>query len=148
MADYVEAELLKKLSEWADEVDAQGTQSTKMLAKTKTATNKAAALEKQSAKLDARLDQLTLKLVDGTVPQETYTRLRDDITAQKKQVELDLAAAKVAVAKPPAELLPELIADWPLIQVDMRRDILSRLIKYVEVFPGRPRAKIVVHPLW
>lgn len=148
MADYVERVLLEQLSEWAEEVDAEGSESTKMLAKTKATTNKLASLASQAVKLDTRLDQLTLKMIDGTVPQGTYMRLRDELLEQKAKNEIDLAAAKVAIAKPPAELLPELITDWPLIPVEMRRDILGRLIQYVEVTPGRPRSKVVVYPRW
>lgn len=148
MVDYVERLLLDQLTEWADEVDAEGAQAAKMAKKTQATTNKAASLAKQVVKLDGRLDQLTMKMLDGTVPQETYTRLRDDLLQQKKDADTALSAAKVAVAKPPIELLPELVADWHLLPADMRRDILSRLIKYVEVAPGRPRAKITVHPLW
>lgn len=148
MADYVERVLVEQLSEWAEAVNADGIEAIKMLARTKSAASTVEALKKQKVKLDARLDQLTLKMIDGTVPQETYTRLRDELTAQKAKVELDLAAAHVAVSKPPAELLPALIDDWPLLSVEMRRDVLQRLIKYVEVRPGRPRAKIVVHPQW
>jgi DNA invertase Pin-like site-specific DNA recombinase len=148
MVEYVERELLEQLSEWADAVDAAGAAATKMLAKTRATADRAKSLRRKVLALDARLDKLTLKMIDGTVPEDTYARLRDEVTAQKAETEVALAVAEVAISKPPAELLPELITDWPLMPVEMRRDILSRLIKYVEVTPGRPRSKVVVHPNW
>lgn len=148
MADYVERLLLEQLQEWAGEVNAEGAAAAKMVKKTAATSNKAESLARQVLKLDGRLDQLTLKMLDGTVPQETYTRLRDDLLRQKKDSESALAAAKVSIARPPTDLLPEVVEDWYLLPVDMRRDILSRLIRYVEVAPGRPRAKVTVHALW
>lgn len=148
MVEYVERVVLEQLTEWAEAVDRESAEAAKMVAKTKSNTSKAADLSKQVVKLDARLDQLTVKMLDGTVPQDTYTRLRDDLLKQKADAQKAFAEAKAAVAKPATDLLPELVADWQLLPADMRRDILSRLIQYVEVTPGRPRSKVVVHPLW
>jgi site-specific DNA recombinase len=148
MVDYVERLLLEQLKEWAGEVNAEGAEAAKMVKRTAANTNKAESLAKQVVKLDGRLDQLTLKMLDGTVPHETYTRLRDDLLHQKKDAESALAAAKIAVAKPPTDLLPELVEDWHLLPIDMRRDFLTRLIDHVEVTPGRPRATVLVHPKW
>ena len=148
MVDYVERILLEQLTEWAEDLDAEGAAAAKLVKKTSADADKTSSLTKQVEKLEGRLDQLTLKMLDGTVPHDTYTRLRDDLTVQKQDAENARAAARVAVAKPPVDLLPGLVQDWPLLPVDMRRDILSRLIEYVEVAPGRPRAKVTVHPLW
>jgi len=148
MVNYVEAQLLKQLTEWAGDLNREGAAAAKMVKTATASADKAASLAKQLDKLDARMDQLTLKMLDGTVPQETYTRLRDDLTRQRQDAQTALSAARAAVSRPPSDLLPGLVEDWELLPVDMRRDLLSRLIRYVEVTPGRPRAQVKVHPLW
>ncbi|QDG88838.1 recombinase family protein [Pseudarthrobacter sp. NIBRBAC000502770] len=148
MVDYVERILLEQLADWAEDLNAEGAAAAKMVKKTSADAEKTIGLAKQIEKLDGRLDQLTLKMLDGTVPQDSYTRLRDDLQKQKQDAESALASAQVAVAKPPIDLLPGLVEDWHLLPVDMRRDLLSRLIDFVEIAPGRPRAKVTVRPLW
>ena len=87
-------------------------------------------------------------MLDGTVPQDSYARLRDELTMQKAPMEEALRAASVAVTKPPTTLVPELLENWALLPVETRRDILSRIVRFIEVHPGRPRAQITVHEAW
>lgn len=110
--------------------------------------DKVASLKTKFVQLDQRLDQATNKMLDETIPGDAYARIRDDIETQKADIEVALRAAKVTAAKPPAQLAASLLEDWPLLAVDGRRDILSRLIDYIEVKPGRPRAEIAVHRAW
>jgi site-specific DNA recombinase len=148
MATVVEAAVLEQLAEWAAAIDAEATEASKMTAHTASAGDRTKELARQIAKLESKLDQLTLKMLDGTVPQDSYTRLRDELTAQKAPVEAAFRAASVAVTKPPTELVPDLLENWPILPVETRRDILSRLVRFIEVQPGRPRAGITVHAAW
>lgn len=148
MASLVERAVLEQLAEWAADIDAEAAEASKMTAHTVSASDRAKELARQVTKLDSKLDQLTLKMLDGTVPQDSYTRLRDELATQKKPLEEALRAASVAVTKPPVTLVPELLENWALLPVESRRDILTRLIRFIEVRPGRPKAEITVHPAW
>ena len=148
MATLVEAQVLTQLKEWAADIDAQAAEASKMTANTASAGDRLKELARQISKLEAKLDQLTHKMLDGTVPQDSYTRLRDELAAQKAPLEQAFRAASVTVTKPPASLVPELLENWQLLPVETRRDILTRLIRFIEVEPGRPRAVITVHPAW
>lgn len=148
MATVVEEAVLKSLAEWAAAIDAEAGEASKMTAGTTSAGERVKELARQITKLDAKLDQLTHKMLDGTVPQGSYERLRDEFAAQKAPLEAALRAASVSMAKPPTALVPELLNNWPLLPVETRRDILSRLVRFVEVQPGRPRSVVTVHPAW
>lgn len=148
MATLVETHVLAQLAEWAAEIDAEAAEASKMTAHTTSAGDRLKELARQISKLEAKLDQLTHKMLDGTVPQDSYTRLRDELAAQKSPLEEAFRAASVAVSKPPARLLPELLNDWVLLPVETRRDLLTRIIGSIEVEPGRPRARILVNPIW
>jgi site-specific DNA recombinase len=147
-ASLVEAQVLAQLAEWASDIDAEAGEASKMTAQTTSAGDRVKELARQVAKLEARLDQLTLKMLDGTIPQDSYARLRDELAAQKSPLEEAYRAASVAVTKPPTSLVPELLENWQLLPVESRRDILTRLIRFIEVEPGRPRAVITVHAAW
>lgn len=148
MSDYVERAVFEWLTEVAADVDAAAGQAEKMTKQAKAAGDQSAKVARQLLKLDARLDQLTNKMLDGTIPQGTYERLRDENQAQRKTLERALHDASTTVSRPATVIAPELLKAWPQLPVEARRDILSRLIDYVEVSPGRPRAKIVVRTRW
>lgn len=148
MAKLVESAVLEQLAEWAAGIDAEAAEASKMTAQTASASDRVKELARQVANLDSKLDQLTLKMLDGTVPQDSYARLRDELAVQKAPLEASLRSASVAVTKPPTSLVPELLENWALLPVETRRDILSRLIRFIEVNPGRPRAVITVHSAW
>ena len=148
MATLVERAVLEQLAGWAADIDADAAEASKMTSYTAPASQRVKELGRQITKLESKLDQLTLKMLDGTVPQDAYARLRDDLATQKSPLEAAFRAASVAVTKPPATLVPELLENWALLPVETRRDILTRLIRFIEVEPGRPRAVITVHPAW
>jgi Site-specific recombinases, DNA invertase Pin homologs len=111
-------------------------------------TNREAVLRRKLVKLGARMDNLTLKLVDGTIPQDSYERLRDQTKTEMATTEAQLRNLAVSEAKPPAAIVPDLLANWDILPVAVRRDMLSRLIHPVLVKPGRPRSMVAVAGLW
>ncbi|WP_417220571.1 recombinase family protein [Arthrobacter sp.] len=110
--------------------------------------NQEAALRRKVVKLGARMDNLTLKLVDGTIPQDSYERLRDQTKTELATTEAQLRNLAVAEAKPAAVIVPDLLANWGGLPIPVRRDMLSRLIHPVRVKPGRPRSIVAVAGLW
>ncbi|MHA7220004.1 hypothetical protein ACX80L_14085 [Arthrobacter sp. MDT1-48-3] len=94
-------------------------------------------------KLEDRLEKLTHKMLDGTVPDTTYRKMRDDIHAQRESLQRDLTIASTPVVE--ESDVVALSRDWDSMTVDAKRDILARVIDHVEVTPQRPLSKVVVH---
>lgn len=112
------------------------------------ASNQEAVLRRKLVKLGARMDNLTLKLVDGTIPQDSYERIRDQTKTEMATTETQLRTLAVAETKPADVIVPDLLANWDILPVTVRRDMLTRLIHPVRVKPGRPRAIVAVAGLW
>lgn len=148
MCSYVEGVVLATLLEWEKDINAEGETALKLVAAEADAGEKAHRLESKLAKVGERLDQLTIRLLDGTVPPTTYQRVRDDLLAEQEELTSSLAATKLTVAKPAMAFLPDLLSNWPIYPLEKKRDILSRIITHVEVQPGRPRAVVTVHGAW
>lgn len=148
MTSTVETEVVSWLENLADNVDAEADLAARADEQASKAKDTAAHLSKQLAKLGTRMDQLTNKMLDGTIPDDTYRRLRDELQTQRDEMEVSIRDALVVASRPPASLIPDLLANWPILPVDAKRDLLSRLIDYVEVEPMRPRSKVTVHAKW
>lgn len=148
MASYVERHVFEWLEGIAANIDAEADVATRSEQQATRAADKAAHLSRQLAKLGTRMDQLTNKMLDGTIPEDSYQRLRDELEVQRADTEQALRQAALVAARPPVAMIPELLASWPILPLDAKRDILSRIIDYVEVTPGRPRAQFKVHPRW
>jgi site-specific DNA recombinase len=93
-------------------------------------------------------DGLTNKMLDGTIPDDTYRRLRDEIEAQRADVETSMRDAQDVATRPAASLVPALLENWTILPLDTKRDLVSRLIHHVVVKPGRPRARVTVQKRW
>lgn len=113
-----------------------------------TTTDPTPRLRRALIKVESRLDTLTLRLLDGTVPQDAYERTRDTLLGERRGIEVQLRVERVELAKPAPALVPDLVANWDLLPLHARRDMLKRLIARVEVTPGRPRGTTSVIPLW
>ncbi|MDI2019736.1 recombinase family protein [Paenarthrobacter nicotinovorans] len=148
MTSTVENDFLAWLESVAADVDAEADQAAKAQEQAATAADNIAHLKKQLARLGTRMDQLTNKMLDGTIPDDTYRRLRDELEGQRSDLEISIRDAQVVATRPPASLVPELLENWAILPVDTKRDLVSRLITHVEVAPGRPRARVVIHPRW
>lgn len=99
-------------------------------------------------KVNSRLEDLTVKMIDGTVPQDTYERMRDKWLAEKNDLDGQLMKLRVQQRSDPVRLPPHLVEDWQEIPADVRREILLRLISKIIVKPGRPRSEVRIVPLW
>jgi site-specific DNA recombinase len=105
---------------------------------------------REIAALDQQLTRLTVQLARDVIPQAAYVAARDEIAAQRRALEerhgrLTLSARSTADAGP---LAADLMRDWPVLPVEVRRGMLRRLIARVEVTPGRPQAVVRVVPVW
>lgn len=107
-----------------------------------------APLRRKIAALDAKLDALTIQLVDGTIPRDSYERVRDRLSVEREALVGELRRISVRNAVPPVAVAGDLLATWDDLPIPARREALRLLIDYVEVTPGRPRATFrMVSPL-
>lgn len=143
MMSLVEAAVLAWLEETAASLDSAAVEQRDPVVSSDQA---ASLISAKLLTLESRLDKLTNKLLDGTIPQETYERLRDELQTQKKGLESAITASQAAPVMG-ADVV-DTVRNWDKIEVEARRDLLSRLIEYVEVKPGRPRAVIQIIPRW
>lgn len=105
-------------------------------------------LNRKLLKLTARLENLTVKYADHEIGREMYERVRTTTATDIESIEHSLRALQVDRARPVEALVPDLLKDWDSLQVEVKRDILSRLIHPELVWPGRPRAQVVVKGRW
>jgi DNA invertase Pin-like site-specific DNA recombinase len=91
-----------------------------------------------------RLDTLTVKMLDGTVDSATYGRIREQLETSVAEKESRLRALEVSERHPVTDLVPDLLSHWPMLPLEVRRDLLSRLVGTITVHPAgiRPRATI------
>ncbi|QOT16515.1 recombinase family protein [Paenarthrobacter sp. YJN-5] len=148
MTSTVEKDFLAWLESVAADIDSEAEHAVQAQQQAAKATDKVAHLKTQLVKLGTRLDQLTNKMLDGTIPDDTYRRLRDEIEAQRGDIETSMRDAQVVATRPPSSLVPELLENWTILPMDTKRDLVSRLIHRVVVKPGRPRAHVTVVPRW
>ncbi|MFJ4168529.1 recombinase family protein [Paenarthrobacter sp. NPDC089714] len=148
MATTVEQEFLNWLEGVSANIEAEADLAAKAEQQSSKAADTAAHLKKELAKIGGRLDQLTNKMLDGTIPEDTYRRLRDDLADRRGELEVSIRDAQVVASRPPASLVPDLLENWAILPMDTKRDLLSRLITHAEVEPGRPRSRVTIHPRW
>ncbi|RZU61773.1 recombinase family protein [Zhihengliuella halotolerans] len=136
---------------WLQEVQAEITTAAgtvKRPTRTASAGPSEAVLARRMIKLENRLDNLTTRYMDDEVSREVYERLKASTDAEFKEAETALRAVRVTVSRPAEQLVPDLLRDWDVLPVEVRRDMLSRLIHPVLVRPGRPVAEVLVAGLW
>ncbi|ASN39026.1 hypothetical protein CGQ24_08350 [Arthrobacter sp. 7749] len=100
------------------------------------------ALRRTLIKASNRLDTLTMKFLDGTIPEDTYERMRDTIIGEREATEARIREEELAQAKPESSFVPGLVENWDELPIHVKRDLLSRVVGRVEVEPS-PRANVV-----
>lgn len=143
MNSTIESVLLPWLENVAAEINAAAAQH-----QPAKQTDPTPGLRRALMKVNSRLEDLTVKMIDGTVPQDTYERMRDKWLAEKKDLDGQLMKLRVQERADPVRLPPHLVEDWQEIPADVRREILLRLISKIIVKPGRPRSEVRIVPLW
>ena len=106
------------------------------------------ALRRALMKVDAKLDGLTDRMLDGTVPQDVYARLRDQLVAEKKSLDERLLEARVEQRATPVQLPVDLMERWSDLPARAQREILMRVVKKIVVRPARPRSEVRIVARW
>lgn len=151
-AAVVEAAVLDWLAGIADQVNAS-VDLAKVVASARTRREvDAAALRREVAALEDQAGALVKHLVSGRLTEPEFDqavaanrREQDDLRAALARAQVDAVRPTAAM---PSRVAADLLADWDLLTVTARREVLRRLISRVEVTTGHPRATVVVVPRW
>ncbi len=140
-AAHVEAAVLAWLSEYDVAISAQmaAVAGGPIVA---AVVDRAGDIRKRLRKIEQRIDALTERLLDGTVPQDSYRRAASKLELEREALESELRSVEVRSTHRPAALIPTLLSNWDSMAVAQRRAVLKALIDRVVVTPGRPRAQI------
>ncbi len=94
---------------------------------------------------DAAIDRLTVQLADGLVSEAAYERAVRALDTRRAQevaaVEVAALEARQAVVEDVSAVAADLLARWPTIPTEGRRETLGRLVKHVSVLTG-PRGGV------
>lgn len=145
-ADRVEAATLDWLKTLAKEINDAAATNTP--APSAPLSRQLPALRRNLLKTSSRLDNLTLKLIDETIPQDTYERLRDNLIGERKSLEARIHELELADVKPVALLAPDLLANWDRLPFAAKRDLLGRVVGRVLVTHSVPLNMIEVRGRW
>lgn len=150
MASYVEQAVRDWLADIAADVDKAADAQRLAEARVQRRQRDADKARRDVGKLEEQLVRLTRQLAAGVVPASAYAGARREIEAELEQAHARLrdAADDQALGVLSAPVAAELVADWDVLPVQRRRELLRRIIKHVEVTPGRPRAAFRVVPVW
>ncbi|MDO9591008.1 MAG: hypothetical protein Q7J04_07700 [Microcella sp.] len=143
-ASLVEAEVFAWLLQYQaelSEISRQHMDQVKLRAVISPAEQLTKRLDRVAAKV-ARLHDL---YADGGMSREEHRVAIEALRAEEAKLNVAIRSADVATMRPPLQILPDLIARWEELPVPKRRELLRALIDWVEVTPGRPRAKVFIH---
>lgn len=134
--EYAEAFVMEWLNEITANVDRAAEVAARSLERKVTAVNNASAIDSRIRKIDTTLGTLTVRWLDGKVPEAAYAATsaklqadRDSLVARRKNAtsdakhDIDLSAVAVTVSR------------WDELKVIRQRGILAELIERVEVIP-------------
>lgn len=107
------------------------------------------ALAREAAAVQEQLVRATRGHVEGLIPDGAYREVVAELQERARMVEARRLAASVASREASAPAVAaDLLQDWEVLAVDVRRAGLRRLISRVVVTSGRPRSIVEVVPVW
>jgi PHD/YefM family antitoxin component YafN of YafNO toxin-antitoxin module len=144
-----ERAVVDRLAEWADEIEAEAAsipQQADRTEKASTAADRAdrakQLLRDRLAEIESELDRQTSLVGRGIIPEDSYIRERDRLTADQLATTRQLANLDEHQAAEPdvdrAALVPVmrgLVERWDITPVTTRRNMLRELIRGVWAYP-------------
>lgn len=149
----VEAAVCERLAEWADEIEAEaaklatedGANPKKPKEEPTTPAARLDAARKRQrdrlAEIETELDRQTSLVSRGIIPEDSYTRERNRLTAEQTSVTEELAmldASTEQTEATKADYLPVirgLVDRWTITPVDTRRALLRTLLRGIWAYP-------------
>ncbi|MFJ2618208.1 recombinase family protein [Glutamicibacter sp. NPDC087344] len=145
MASTLEKALLPWLDKLAININQAADKAAPILPKPVDATPH---LRRALIKVEARLEALTLKLLDDVIPREVYEPMRDQLMAEKASLSAQLMAARVVIREDPVKVPADLMTRWPSMSATDKRELLGKLVRKIVVTPDRPRSHVEIVPMW
>ncbi|WP_313812403.1 recombinase family protein [Glutamicibacter sp.] len=99
-------------------------------------------------KLDGRRDALTNKMLDGTIPDDVYTRLLSELEHEKERLKHRLQDLEAAKSPDGIKETADLIRGWDSISIASKRELLSRLLKGIRYTAQRPNLTVQIVAKW
>jgi site-specific DNA recombinase len=93
-------------------------------------------IARRLAQVTQRMDAATMKVVDGTIPNDAYHRIRAQLEAEQAELSAELTRHAAQQTVQPVAFVGDLVAQWPNLPVARRREALRLLIDRIDV--GRP----------
>jgi DNA invertase Pin-like site-specific DNA recombinase len=93
-------------------------------------------IARRIASVTERLDAATLKVVDGTIPDDAYQRIRARLEAEHAELSKELTRHAAQQTVHPVAFVGDLVAQWPDLPVARRREALRLLVDRIDV--GQP----------
>ena len=89
-----------------------------------------------------------MRWLDDEISKEMHDSVKAKTEEELARTREMLQDMKVVSLRPPRQMIADLSAHWEDMPVEVRRDLLSRLIHPVMVKPGRPKSQVIVRGLW
>jgi len=109
------------------------------------AVDHSAAIATKLAAANRRIDALGEKAVTIDMDRDSYQRQLAPMIRERDALQAELLRARVTGPRLAAPLPLDIFARWNDLLVAERREILRRVIDFIEVTPGHPRASFTVH---
>lgn len=147
MAHYVERAVMDYVATLAEDVEEQRKVALAARSKQTIARADAAATKTRLVNAEEALTRLAVQNAATPLPPGVYASAYDELAAQIQTLgeeleELQRGARRVDVD--PAAVAAGLLEEWDTIPVAQRRELVGQLVRHVEVWTGRPRARIRV----
>lgn len=155
MSAWVEAEVKRWLSEAAAGVDRKlsGTVLMPRQVKPKADTRKRDRIAVEVGKIQQGLDRASMAHAMGDMPRDSYLRIRDELVAKRDRLDAELAALQEVetaesqtVWEMRGAVVRSLLEEWDTLPVSNKRDLLSRALKEIQVFPAGMEPRVVCVP--
>lgn len=101
------------------------------------------AIRARQSRLARKLDDAGMQMLDGTLPKESYERLRDRIQAELEGLEADIRKIAIRPADP-VPMIGDLLANWGRYTATEKRAAFRFFADKVTVHPPGTEPRIVV----
>ena len=146
----LEATFLEWLAEMVDDIEARTAREVKAAEARRVAESAIDRVTREIDGVDTALTRLTVQLAEGTVTELAYKAASKSLEQKRARLAETLGSAMRERQQIPADLseVGGLLAVWPVMSLERRREAAGKLMKCVRVWPGRPRARVEIVPAW
>lgn len=140
-AQIVDEAVLEWLAEIRDELNAAARTAPK---RPQLVADPTKEIARRLTQVTQRMDAATMKVVDGTIPNDAYQRLRTQLEAEQTELAAELTRHAAQQTVQPIAFVGDLVAQWPAMPVQRRREALRLLVDRIDVGPpsAEPRIQI------